>query len=372
MSLKKLGWDSWFKDQIRELSGSQKNIARVVAIDRGRIMIHDGEKEFSAELLGNFFYAAESAAKFPCVGDWVALEKHAGETSKTESITSIQYILPRKTLLKRKTVGYNEEFQMLASNIDIAFIVMSCHYDFNVRKLERFLVMIHEAHIEPVLLFTKTDLISPEALQLLINDIRDADIHIQILAISNLSGDGLNQLRQFIKAEKTYCLLGSSGVGKSTLMNKLIGKDTFETQAVSDSGQGKHTTVRRQLMMLEQGAMLIDMPGMRELAVAEIKDGIEASFSDILELAQHCRFANCSHNSEPDCAISTALTNHSLNSEHYKNYLKIQKESRHHKKQSLFVEKRRKAKNASRIAPTKTQQRRKRKQTLTEDEQDQS
>jgi len=371
MGLKELGWNSWFKHHIDELYGSENNIARVVAIDRGRIMVHDGNREFSAELLGNFFYAAESAAKFPCVGDWVRLEQHAVESSNTEGITSIQRILPRKTLLKRKTVGYNEEFQMLASNIDIAFIVMSCHYDFNVRKLERFLVMIHEAHIEPVLLFTKTDLISPETLQLLIEDIRDADIQIKILAISNVTGTGLSQVRQFIKTEKTYCLLGSSGVGKSTLMNQLIGKDTFETQAVSDSGQGKHTTVRRQLIMLQQGAMLIDMPGMRELAVAEINDGIEASFSDIIELAQSCRFANCSHSTEPDCAILTALANHTLNGKHYKNYLKIQTESRHHKKQTLFVEKRRKAKNASRIAPTKTQQRRQRKQAITEDEQDQ-
>ncbi|MDQ6969182.1 MAG: ribosome small subunit-dependent GTPase A [Mariprofundus sp.] len=372
MGLSKLGLDRWFKNHIHELCGSKKNIARVVAIDRGRIMVHDGDNEFSAELLGNFFYAAESAAKFPCVGDWVCLKQHDDDSPDSAGFASIERILPRKTLLKRKTVGYNEEFQILASNIDVAFIVMACHYDFNVRKLERFLVMIHEAHIEPVLLFTKTDLISPEALQRLINDIRGADIHIQILAISNVSGDGLNQLRQFIQAKKTYCLLGSSGVGKSTLMNQLLGKDSFATQAVSDSGQGKHTTVRRHLMLLKQGAMLIDMPGMRELAVAEIKDGIEVSFSDILELAQNCRFANCSHNSEPDCAISAALANHTLNSEHYKNYLKIQKESRHHQKQTLFVEKRRKAKNASRIAPTKTQQRKQRKQVITEDEQNQS
>ena len=374
MGLSELGLDSWFEHHVEELCGSEQSIARVVAIDRGRILVHDGDAEFSAELLGSFFYAAESAAKFPCVGDWVCLERHNYGDHQAErgNIASIHSILPRKTLLKRKTVGYNEEFQMLASNIDATFIVMSCDYDFNVRKLERFLVMIHEAHIEPVLLFTKTGLISPEALKQLIDDIRKADIHIKILAISNITGDGLNLLWQFIQPKKTYCLLGSSGVGKSTLMNQLLGKDTFKTQTVSDSGQGKHTSVRRHLMMLKQGAMLIDMPGMRELAVAEIKKGIEVSFADILQLAQSCRFSNCSHNSEPNCAILAALADHTLDSEHYKNYLKIQNESRHHKKQTSFAEKRRKAKNASRIAPTKTQQRKLRQQVIAEDEQDQS
>jgi len=365
MKLSNLGLDSWFEAHARELCDPKHSLARVVAIDRGRILLHDGKGEFSAELLGKFFYKAESAAKFPCVGDWVCLEYHDAESDDAKPFASIHNILPRKTLLQRKTVGYNEEFQMLGSNIDIGFIVMACHYDFNVRKLERFLVMIHEAHIEPVLLFTKTDLISRETLQLLIKDIRDAGIEINILAISNRTGEGLHEIRQFIELKKTYCLLGSSGVGKSTLMNQLIGSNTFETQAVSDSGQGKHTTVRRHLILLKQGGMLIDMPGMRELAVSEVSEGIEGSFTDILELAQKCRFSNCGHTNEPDCAILMALASHELDAEHYKNYLKIKKESKHHKEQTPFVEKRKKAKNASRVAPSNT---RKKKQRLPEDE----
>ncbi len=365
MELSELGLDSWFEDHVQDQCGPQQSIARVVAIDRGRIVVHDGHGELSAELLGKFFYKAESVGKFPCVGDWVCLEDHDSDSDHTNQFASIHSILPRKTLLKRKTVGYDEEFQMLASNIDVAFIVMACNYDFHVAKLERFLVMIHEAHIEPVLLFTKTDLITSDALQKMVDDIRDAGIQIKILAISNQTGDGLDQLHQCIKAKTTYCLLGSSGVGKSTLMNQLIGEDAFETQTVSASGQGRHTTVRRHLIMLKQGGMVVDMPGMRELAVAEVKDGIENSFEDILELAQNCRFSNCNHNNEPDCAIQAALANHKLNADHYKNYLKIQKESRHHKKQNAHVEKRRKAKNASRIAPTKTKQRKLR---LTEDQ----
>ncbi|MDQ6970489.1 MAG: ribosome small subunit-dependent GTPase A [Mariprofundus sp.] len=360
--LSELGLNSWFDDHVRELCGAGQSVARVVAIDRGRILVHDGERELSAELLGKFFYKAESAAKFPCFGDWVCLEHHSNDRDgshpdEAKTFVTIHSILPRRSLLKRKTVGYDEEFQMLASNIDVAFVVMACNYDFHVAKLERFLVMIHEAHIQPVLLFTKIDLITAEALQLLIDDIRAASIDIKILCISNNTGDGLDQVRQFIEAEKTYCLLGSSGVGKSTLMNQLIGENSFETQAVSDSGQGRHTTVRRHLIQLKQGGLIVDMPGMRELAVAEVKEGIEGSFADIIELTQSCRFSNCSHSSEPGCAILAALSSKELGREHYKNYLKIQQESRHHKKQNSYVEKRRKAKNASRVALSKTKQR---------------
>jgi len=356
MAMRELGFDSWFENHARDLCGAGQSLARVVAIDRGRITVNAGEGEFFAELLGKFFYKAESAAKFPCVGDWVCLEHHDSDSQDSDRFASIHAILPRKTLLKRKTVGYDEEFQMLAANIDVAFIVMSCHYDFHVSKLERFLVMIHEARVKPVLLFTKTDLMTSEALKLLIADIHDAGIDIEILAVSNTTGDGVEKVRQFIKPKTTYCLLGSSGVGKSSLMNQLIGEDTFATQEVSDSGQGKHTTVRRHLMMLKQGAMMVDMPGMRELAVAEVKEGIEESFADIIELTCSCKFSNCSHSNEPGCAILEALESGELNGKHYKNYQKIQKESRHHKKSDSYVEKRRKAKNASRIAPSKAKQ----------------
>ncbi|ATX82989.1 ribosome biogenesis GTPase [Mariprofundus ferrinatatus] len=358
MGLSELGLDCWFEEHAQKLCGSGQSIARVVAIDRGRIVVHDGARELSAELLGKFFYAAESAARFPCVGDWVCLDHHGSESDDPASqFLSIHSILPRRTLLKRKTVGYDEEFQILASNIDVAFIVMACNYDFHVAKLERFLVMIHEAHIRPVLLFTKTDLIAADALQQLIDNIRAAGIGIEILCISNSTGEGLDRVRRFIEAEKTYCLLGSSGVGKSTLMNRLIGEETFATQEVSESGQGRHTTVRRHLILLRQGGLVVDMPGMRELAISEVKEGIEESFADIIELTQSCRFSNCTHHSEPGCAILAALKSGELRSDHYKNYLKIQSEARHHKKQTGYVEKRRKGKNASRIAPSKTRQR---------------
>jgi len=349
MELIELGLDDWFENHAKALCEPGQSLARVVAVDRDRLLVHDGSSEFSAELLGKFFYAARRSTEFPCVGDWVCLEHH-----DSEEFASIHAVLPRKSLLKRKASGYNDEFQLLAANVHVAFIVMSCDYGFHVRKLERFLVLVNEGHVKPVLILTKTDLVHPEELAFIMEDIEEAGIHIKVLMLSNVTGDGLDEIKQMIEPRKTYCLLGSSGVGKSSLMNQLLGREIFETQIVSASGEGRHTTVRRHLMMLEQGGMLVDMPGVRELAIAEVSEGIEESFEDIIELAKQCRFSNCGHSNEPDCAIIDAIENDELDILHYDNYLKIKKESAHQK--SSFVQERRKGKNSTRLAESKVRQ----------------
>ncbi|MDX8382574.1 MAG: ribosome small subunit-dependent GTPase A, partial [Ghiorsea sp.] len=221
-------------------------------------------------------------------------------------------------------------------------------------KLERFLVLVNEGHVEPVLILTKTDLVHPEELAFILEDIEEAGIHIKVLMLSNVTGEGLSDIQDMIQPKKTYCLLGSSGVGKSSLMNQLLGSDMFETQIVSASGEGRHTTVRRHLKMLKQGGMLVDMPGIRELAIAEVSEGIKESFEDIVAIAKQCRFSNCGHSNEPDCAIIEAIEHDDLDIMHYDNYLKIQKESTHQK--SSFVQERRKGKNATRLAESKVRQ----------------
>ena len=203
----------------------------------------------------------------------------------TTGVGIIHGVFPRKTFLRRKYAGKTVDFQMISANIDIAFIVQSCHYDFNVRRFDRYLVMVNEGQIEPTLVLTKTDLITRDELEQKIAAIRKSGITTPILALSNTDGTGLDELRALLVPGKTYCLLGSSGVGKTTIINRLVGRDAFGTKAVSGTGEGIHTTARRQLVILDHGAMLIDTPGMRELGILAASDALEGSFADIHGLA---------------------------------------------------------------------------------------
>jgi len=283
--------------------------ARVVAVDRDLYTVRPaGGEDIQARLSGRFRHEAEDATKLPSVGDSVAVEI-SGE------VGVIHDVLPRDTVLRRKRPGKDIDFQLIAANIDVAFIVQGCHFDFNVRRLDRYLVVCRDGRIRPVIVLSKTDLVREDDLAGMIQKIRDAGIDAEILGISNVTGEGLNGLTGMLEPGLTYCLLGSSGVGKTTLINRLLGTD-YETQACSATGEGIHTTARRQLIEMDNGAYLVDTPGMRELGILDADDGISESFSNIADLAAECRFSDCTHTHEPGCAVRGSVDEGELDSYH--------------------------------------------------------
>jgi len=334
MNLRDLGFDDWFEAQASAVRVPGQSVARVTAVDRGSFLVRDERGEAYAELSGRFRFDAETSPDLPCVGDWVCIE------SASSTLAIIQAVLPRKTVLRRKCPGKTVDFQMIAANLDVAFIVQSCHFDFNIRRLDRYLVVASEGKIDPVIILTKTDLVTPEALEGMIADIRRAGIAARLLTVSNTTGDGLDGFRELLVPGKTYSLLGSSGVGKTTLINRIIGRDAFATKDVSVTGEGVHTTSRRQLLLLDNGAMLLDTPGMRELGLLGSRDGVEDSFSEIGDLSSACRFADCTHTGEPGCAVLAAIEDGDLDEGRYQSYRKLKKETEYH--DMSYVEKRKK------------------------------
>ena len=338
MKLQDLGFNEWFVQRLNESGKTGYSLARITSVNKDTYLVRNEDGEVLSELAGEFMFSAESRIQYPAVGDWAFVQYYNANT-----LAIIYDLLPRKTILRRKTAGKKIDYQMIASNIDVAFVVQSCDFNFNLHRLERYLVMINDGHIDPVILLSKSDLVSQNDLERKISEIKNTGIRCEIIAFSVETGAGLPQIQQILKSGMTYCLLGSSGVGKTTLLNHLIGRDAFRINLVREKdGKGRHTTARRQLIVLDQGAMLIDTPGMRELGNIDIQSGIDKSFSDIIELSSDCRYRDCTHTHEAGCSVLRAVKSGSLNEAHYQDYLKLKKESEHY--QLSYLEKRRKDK----------------------------
>ena len=320
MDLKELGWSDWFRE--RAEFRPTETVARVAAVDRDQLLLLDGAGPFRARLAGRFLHRHPESHELPCVGDWVCVEKPPGDGPGL-----IHALLPRRTSLRRKAAGGAIEYQMIAANVDTVFIAQSCHFDFNPKRLERYLVMVRDGGAEPYVLLTKTDLVDPAVLDSQLSELRSAAMTTPVLPLSNLTRDGVEELELPLQPGKTYCFVGSSGVGKSTLINALAGRASQQTNTVSGTGEGRHTTVRRELILLEGGALVIDNPGMRELGILGGEEGIGGSFADIHSLAADCRFRDCAHTSEPGCAVRAAVESGELSEDHYENFLKLRGES---------------------------------------------
>jgi len=341
-NLEALGWDSWFGEQARLRCGPTGAVARVAAVDRDQLLLLNEAGSFRAKLSGKFMYESPSSLELPCVGDWVCVEK-----SQADQFGLVRGVLGRKTRLRRKAAGESVEYQMIAANVDVVIIVQSCHYDFNLKRLERYLVMVRDGEATPYVLLTKIDLVRPEVLAAQVAQIKSAAVTAPVLTLSNVTREGIDELKGVLSPGKTYCFVGSSGVGKSTIINGLVGRAVLETKLVSGTGEGRHTTVRRELILLENGAMVIDNPGMREFGVLGAEEGIDASYSDIVALSSQCHFRDCTHTNEPSCAVLKALETGEMDAGHYQNFVKLRGESEYYELSA--AEKRKKEKDFGRF-----------------------
>ena len=341
--LKTIGYSDWFKDRENDKHSAVHGIARIVTVNKDSFIVTKGDKEIFAELSGNLLYGSESACDLPTTGDWVYADCYDDDTHAI-----IYGVFPRKTLLKRKAVGKKIDFQLIAANIDVAFIIQSLNDNFNLSRLERYLVMVNESGIEPVILLSKCDLLSTDDVNEIKQKVKAVAPESKVMEFSNLTHENLDTVIDSLKQGLTYCLLGSSGVGKTTLLNSMLGDEKFETQSVSSiQSKGRHTTTNRQLVRLESGAMIIDTPGIRELGSFSLNDGLDETFSEISKLVQTCKFMNCSHSNEKGCAIQTAIKNGELPNKRYQNYLKMKKESEFN--QMSYLDKRKKDKNFGKL-----------------------
>jgi ribosome biogenesis GTPase len=337
------GYDAFFESNRKKLKLDGFSIARVIIEHRGAYRVVNQNGEFLAKITGKQMFVASSREDYPAVGDWVAITELDAERAV------IQGILPRKTIIKRRhgdknKIGDKTEMQIIGTNIDVAFVVESIDQDYNLNRFERYFAIAGDGGVNPAVILNKIDLIPKEELDVKLAQIKNRFKDIDVIPTSTISDEGLDKLKAYILSGKTYCFLGSSGVGKSSLINKLIGESVIKTGDISRySGKGKHITTNREMYFLENGGIVIDNPGMREVGMTDVGAGIDSLFDEITELGKKCKYVNCTHIHEPNCEVLAALKSGKLDKAKYSNYVNLKKEAEYYEMSEL--EKREKDRN---------------------------
>ncbi len=342
MKLQDIGFTTDLEQVFLTKDLSINEIGRVVAEHKERYSVAMLSGIVDAEITGNMRFAAESREDFPAVGDWVVL------TGYDPEFAVIRKILPRLSVLSRQAVGQYGEVQLIATNIDYAFLVQAVDRDFNLNRFERYLSLCYNGKVTPIILLTKTDLADNSELDEIITSVKDRIKDVDVLAVSNETSDGIDLLLDKMENGKTYCLLGSSGVGKSTLLNTLRGEEVMKTSSLSEStNKGRHTTSHRELILLQNGAIIIDTPGMREVGVVNQEQGIETTFDWLYTYSEHCKYSDCTHTNEKGCAVIAAVEAGEINRKSYENYIKMERESAHF--EATSADKKRRGKTLAKI-----------------------
>lgn len=330
MTLEDVGYSNIFEEQRKQYASGDALVARVISESKGEYRVKNDQGEYRGKITGKQMFEAVSREDYPAVGDWVII------TQSDDERVVIHTVLPRVSILKRIHGDKNRsseknDVQVIATNIDTAFVIESVDRDYNLNRFERYFAIAQSGGVKPVIILNKIDLLLKEEV-----DARVAQLHkrfpaIDVILTSTIDEEGLDTLRTYIVPKKTYCFLGSSGVGKSSLINKLLGEEYIKTGAVSSySGRGTHTTTTRQMYFLENGGIVIDNPGIREVGVVDMSEGTDVFFDEIRAIAENCRYTDCTHTHEPGCKVVEAVKLNEIDKEKYRNYLTLKKETQYH------------------------------------------